>query len=269
MPEWTLARRAQIVSSVLIALTLAACQQPSAGPPPGNGPRLRAIEAEYRGQSVEGHLRHDFVIDSTGTEPLVIRDVVSSCGCTVATPSRKEVPPGESATITVDLHVEPSRRESSVFVRSNDSATPVLELKIAATDMPDRLIQFVPALVRVRDSETAVIQSVLKVEQWKKGPTGFQFEDFKFDSSPGIEAIEPDSFSHASVRPIVWEELPVNRTDSAITVELLDRTVTLIPVRLRLKAGTDRHSNREFVRVDIPSSENKVASSILAIEVTH
>jgi hypothetical protein len=251
-------------------LLMASCQH-SESPKVASteGPRIRVRETEHRGQSVEGHLRHDFVIESTGTESLTITDVVSSCGCTVASPSKKEITPGDSAVVTVDLHVEPSRRESSVFVRSTDPVTPVVELRIAATDMPDRLIQFVPAIIRVkRTGDTTEVQSVLKVEQWKKGPTNFKFDDFKFELSSGVVSIEPSVFGNAGASPIVWEELPVKKSDSRITVELLDRTITLMPVRLRLDATRTMTSGREFVRVDIPSSNDKLASSILAIELT-
>jgi len=231
------------------------------------GPRIRIVETEFRGQSTEGHLRHDFRVESVGTEPLVLSNVVSSCGCTVATPSRKEIAPGETAIVAVDLHVEPSRRESSVFVRSTDPVTPVVELKIAATDMPDRLIQFVPAVTRIPGAESTEVQSVLKIEQWKKGPTEFPFEDLRFNLSDGIAAVEPAEFDASNPRPLVWDEQPVRQSDRSITVELTDRTVTLIPVRIRLKSNEAR-SPREFVRVDIPSSQDKVSSSILAIELT-
>ena len=46
---------------------------------------------------------HTFTYKNTGTDTLKISNVVSSCGCTVAQEYIKIVPPGASATITVQF----------------------------------------------------------------------------------------------------------------------------------------------------------------------
>ncbi|MCH8553884.1 MAG: DUF1573 domain-containing protein [Schleiferiaceae bacterium] len=43
----------------------------------------------------------EFVFTNTGNEPLIITSARSSCGCTVPTPPREPIAPGESSTIKV------------------------------------------------------------------------------------------------------------------------------------------------------------------------
>lgn len=264
-----------LLTTFLVLSAIASCQQSAVTPPASpnstnavSGPQLQVLQAEHRAESSDGHVRHLFEVRSVGTEPVIIKDVVSSCGCTVARPSHTQISPGDSATIDVDLHVMPSRRESSVFVKSNDSVRPVVELKIVATDAPERLAQFVPAVVRINsqtDSEVAV-ESLLKIEQWSNRETGFDFKDLKFQFSDGIVAVDPGAFSEAGKLPIVWNEAPVQRGDKEITVTLLDRSVTLIPIRFRFRPNSSSTIHREYARLDLPSSGG-TTTAIVTFEV--
>ena len=82
-----------------------------------------------------GNVYADFAIKNTGTDTLTIGDIITSCGCTVATIDTTTVAPGKTATVRVvfdpNFHEEPQGRFSrSVFIPTNDPASPEIELKI-------------------------------------------------------------------------------------------------------------------------------------------
>lgn len=57
----------------------------------------------------------DFRLRNAGTEPLVINNVATTCGCTVADYDKEPVPPGGTAVIKVHYHG--SERTSGAFVK--------------------------------------------------------------------------------------------------------------------------------------------------------
>ena len=75
-----------------------------------------------------------FEFTNTGTEPLIIAKVYSSCGCTI--PKKPETPigPGEKGEIQVKYdtnRVGPIRK--TITVNSNAIDTPIVSLKIKGT----------------------------------------------------------------------------------------------------------------------------------------
>jgi chondroitin AC lyase len=77
-----------------------------------------------------------FYVQNTGTEPLEIRSVVTSCGCTTATLSSSVIPPGQRADLTVvfnpDFHDTEGPVTRAVWLETNDPDQPVAEVKFAA-----------------------------------------------------------------------------------------------------------------------------------------
>jgi len=52
------------------------------------------------GTVMEGeYVEHDFVFKNTGNEPLILKNVKPSCGCTVPTWPREPIPPGKTGVI--------------------------------------------------------------------------------------------------------------------------------------------------------------------------
>ncbi len=76
---------------------------------------------------------HRFTLSNAGDEPLVIRDIKTSCGCTQAAISRREIPPGESASLDASLQSRnrDGKERIRISVYSNDPAQPVLEFGMA------------------------------------------------------------------------------------------------------------------------------------------
>ena len=54
-------------------------------------------------------VRYEFEFTNTGKQPLLITDARSTCGCTVPSYPEAPVPPGESATVTVEFNTTNKR----------------------------------------------------------------------------------------------------------------------------------------------------------------
>ena len=76
----------------------------------------------------EGKVSHVFEIKNTGTAPLVLTRVMSSCGCTVPSYSKEPIAPGKSSKITVTYdpvgRVYPFVKTVSIY--SNGKEGPVV-----------------------------------------------------------------------------------------------------------------------------------------------
>lgn len=83
-----------------------------------------------------GKVSTTFALANTGGNPLIVGDIVTSCGCTSAAIDKANVPAGESAVVTVtfdpNFHEEPQGRFSrSTFVPTNDPNNREIEFKIS------------------------------------------------------------------------------------------------------------------------------------------
>ena len=73
-------------------------------------------------------ITHLFKLKNVGSQPLVIREISSSCACTAALLSDKTILPAETADIEVKLETQyhRGRRTATVKVHTNDTDTPVV-----------------------------------------------------------------------------------------------------------------------------------------------
>ncbi|UFS70600.1 DUF1573 domain-containing protein [Geomonas sp. RF6] len=80
-------------------------------------------------------VQHTFVIKNTGDATLQIRQLRPSCGCTAATPSSSQIPPGKSAEIKVvfDSTNFSGRMQKSVVVDTNAGKNPSYTLVMDGT----------------------------------------------------------------------------------------------------------------------------------------
>lgn len=125
-----------------------------------------AIEFDARahdfGTVTEGDtLKHVFTVTNTGTLPLLLREVRSSCDCLTTTFESKEIPPGSTAPIEVTLSTQGRAGvvRKTVTVTSNDEnrASTVLEIKASV----ERLLDFERRSVRLNtDHGTDKIQKI-------------------------------------------------------------------------------------------------------------
>lgn len=106
----------------------------------------------------------EFVIENTGTEPLQLTHVGTSCGCTT-TNYPKTLAPGEKGTIKAQLTSNAlwsGRVQKEITVKSNDPETPLLTLHLIAQMRP--LFTFSPPNPVVTPyKKGAVIRQVVMV----------------------------------------------------------------------------------------------------------
>jgi hypothetical protein len=118
---------------VALALVLAAASSAEEA----RGPRIRVEPESFDFGKVlpKSMLRKEFRLRNLGDEPLVIDRISKSCGCTEAAADASTLGPGESTALSVTLRTPtaPGTIQNEVVVRSNDPATPSLEIRLRAT----------------------------------------------------------------------------------------------------------------------------------------
>ena len=79
-------------------------------------------------------LKYNFTFENKGTLPLFIKDIRTSCGCTAAVVSEKELQPGKSGAIKVefDTNGKPGNVTKTITVISNDTKEPNKVISIFA-----------------------------------------------------------------------------------------------------------------------------------------
>jgi uncharacterized cupredoxin-like copper-binding protein len=101
-----------------------------------NLPRLKFEKNQFDfGKVKDGDLlQHTFNYKNTGKSELIIKDVRSSCGCTVPFVSKKNLKPGEEANLKVEFDTSgrSGRNSKSITIFSNDPDNPVFVLTIYA-----------------------------------------------------------------------------------------------------------------------------------------
>jgi len=78
---------------------------------------------------------HTFVLTNSGDAALSISGVQTTCGCTTAALAKSTLAPGESVDLTVHFNTAhyQGQVQKTVYVRSNDPATPQLTLSLSGT----------------------------------------------------------------------------------------------------------------------------------------
>ena len=76
-----------------------------------------------------------FEFTNTGTEPLIIKDVKSTCGCTVPTKPTEPILPGKMGKIEVKYNMNPGPIRKTITVESNATnyEAGMIPLKIKGT----------------------------------------------------------------------------------------------------------------------------------------
>jgi len=107
---------------------------PAEKAPAPKGPRFSIEPTAFDfGKAVQNKtLSKEFTIHNYGTEDLVIENVSTTCGCTVADGYAKVIKPGGSTPLRVSLETRTYRGkvERSVLIRSNDPSGKPAELKV-------------------------------------------------------------------------------------------------------------------------------------------
>lgn len=101
---------------------------------PVKGPRIAVEPAEHDfGKALQNKtLTKEFSVKNYGTEDLVISNVATTCGCTVAQLSTKTLKPGASTPLVVNLETRANSGplERTITIESNDSVKKLMDVKL-------------------------------------------------------------------------------------------------------------------------------------------
>lgn len=102
----------------------------------GKGPKIKFNEEAWNfGELKQGEiLTHVFMFKNEGNETLTIKRVRTSCGCTAALVTNKEIAPGKEGEIKVTLNTRgfSGKLAKYIDVESNDPAQPHKMLTVSA-----------------------------------------------------------------------------------------------------------------------------------------
>jgi len=115
-----------VVAMVLIAFSAAA-----------EGPMIVSMPSALDlGTMEQNQIKKDILIlRNAGDAPLIITDIKTTCGCTVAEPEKNELDPGETTqvNVTFDSKKWEGKQLKLIKVYSNDPINPVLEIALNVT----------------------------------------------------------------------------------------------------------------------------------------
>ena len=101
------------------------------------GPRLSAAPASFDFGNVlpEKTLQRDIAVRNVGDAELVIKDVFTTCDCTVVGGYTRKLAPGAGTSMRIQLTTpaKEGRTEQRVAIESNDPERPQVEVTLAAT----------------------------------------------------------------------------------------------------------------------------------------
>lgn len=99
-----------------------------------DAPKIVVEKIVYNfGKIAEGKkINFDFKFDNTGKNPLIIRKLKSSCGCTALSPEKTEIPGGEGGKISVtfDSTGKNGSQYHNITLITNDPKMPVVNFKV-------------------------------------------------------------------------------------------------------------------------------------------
>ena len=204
----------------------AEAEEPKAAPvDPAKAPRIEfdTSKWDFGEMYQEEKVSHEFVYRNVGKAPLRIEKVKTTCGCTAAEPSHREILPGQQGTISVifDSGHFRDRVTKLVYVDTNDPEEPRVTLTI--TGVVKLEVQVSPTGVYVGQMKlgTKAIRSVdiLPVEVSKFKVLGTNITD------PAISVIRTESVKKDGKRGyrLIVQYGPVSRP-GRVSASLLVQT---------------------------------------------
>ena len=234
---------------VLFALISTAVPQPQ--PSPQSSPEIAATisfkETSYHvGEIWEGDkATHTFSFTNTGNAVLHIKKVKTSCGCTAAVLSSKEIEPGQTGEIKATFNTRRYRGEQSktIYVSSNDPQHSTVQLKLqvtvkSAAHFSPRNLQF--GEITLGEKASRVIKLVpdseaIRITEISVHPDLFQARVLE-DEEPGLnqagEKSEKELSRPVSIEVSLSPEAPIGRHNGTLTVKIDHPRVPSLTARI-------------------------------------
>ncbi len=126
------------ISFILLVVALATIAI-AAGGCANKTPKIEVIPGSYDfGVIPYEKVEHTFLVKNTGTAPLEIKGVSTSCGCTKAAVESETIMPGEATKllVTFDPNIMGDNEVGEIlrviYIKSNDPSQPEVEIEIKA-----------------------------------------------------------------------------------------------------------------------------------------
>ncbi len=105
-----------------------------------------APQQSFKVKATADDVKAVFKFQNTGSTPVTISEVKTSCGCTTAALAKKDYAPGEAGQIVADFHLagRTGHQEKAIMVRTSDQPQPTMLL--LTVDIPD-LVKIDPEFV--------------------------------------------------------------------------------------------------------------------------
>ncbi|HOX25548.1 MAG TPA: DUF1573 domain-containing protein [Candidatus Krumholzibacteria bacterium] len=206
-------------------------------------PRLEVEPEELDFGDLQGHEIREAVVTirNAGTEPLEIRDIESTCGCTVPALEVREIAPGESTRMTVEFNSKTFQgaQVKYIHIYTNDPARPSFDLLVSADikvplsmDPPKSTVEF----KTVKIGETSTVTYTFRTEDVPKlelRPTDWPKEWLDIAVRPGQD---PRSvLVDFTVRP----DSPAGRHRGSLKLATNLPTVPVVDLEADVKLVTD------------------------------
>lgn len=206
------------------------------------GPRAFFPETVFVGDAVDGKLEHVFEIRNLGSADLLVDKITPSCGCTAPAVQQLRVGPGETGRLPVVMTTVPLRRQSTIYLQTNDQNSPnaILTIKSRPANLLD--LEFVPSMrtIRLRRGESRHVASMIKLTEWDASATGDW--QFTLSSSSDDVRVSQTKSNQATANITVWSNNPSE--ESAAKGET-DGKSKHIPIDVYL-SGESKSSVEEF-----------------------
>jgi len=195
------------------------------------GPDIHFPQRVYDfGEVPQGtRITYTFPFYNSGDSLLVISRVVTSCGCTAALPSGKEIPPGEKGWIKVEFNVGMRLGETAeeVYVHSNDPEEPIVVLRLEGR-------------VKPRQGRVVVLPDRIYFGEvnWRK---------------PRVRRVE---VLHTGGKKVKVEGIEVS--SSHLSAEVVDTSGGKVAIRLALGPLKELGEFRDTLRVYVPGDTLEV-----------
>jgi len=247
-------------------------------PPPTIKPTIKPVpaikfeeETFDAGEAWEGEkVSHTFSFKNTGEAVLLIKKVKTSCGCTAAILSSKEIAPGLTGEIKATFNTKRFRGKQSktVYVSSNDPKHPTIQLKLQATvktaaAFKPRNLQF--GQVTRGEETTRIIELIpesgtIKITQLTASPNIFTARVLK------DEETKPDE-KEETIRPVrievsVSSDAPIGRHNGNLTARIDHPKISSLSARLYINIEGPVKFSPRMLFFDETSQKNRSVKKV-------